>query len=164
MLKKLAVAAAVMVIAGMAFTAAGATSVSAAEPTPSPSRPSTILHGEGVLDAHGTGIAAVKGSLDYTVRADEGILLVRDIGGDAQVNVVGLGGTGQWRGFTAYFGIHGAAHITGSEIAVIVVGHDMNLHVAGEGWAFLKGVGTFTANGHGPFRWTTDGAFGSVTP
>jgi hypothetical protein len=102
--------------------------------------------------------------MDYRVRADEGILLIKDLNGDAQVDVNGLGGTGEWRGFKAYFGIRGNAHIVGTDVAVIVVGHDIDLHVEGKGWAFLKGEGTFTANGRGPFRWSAEGVFGSVTP
>jgi hypothetical protein len=163
MLKKLGIAAAVLAMAGMAF-AALAPAASAAEPTPGARRPDVLLHGAGVLDAQGTGVAAVKGLMEYHATADEGILLVKDINGDAQVDVDGFGGTGEWRGFKAYFGIRGNVHIVGTDVAVIVVGHDIDLHVTGKGWAFLKGEGTFTANGRGPFRWTVDGAFGSVTP
>jgi hypothetical protein len=109
-------------------------------------------------------VAAVKGLMDYTATANDGILLVKDLHGDAQIDVTGTGGTGQWRGFTAYFGVNGTAHITGTDVAVIVVGQDINVHVTGRGWAFLKGTGSFTANGQGPFPWTADGVFGSVTP
>lgn len=163
MLKRMAIAAAILAVAGMAFSAM-APAASAAEPTPGARIPAVLLHGAGVLDAHGTGVAAVKGLMDYRATADEGILLVKDIHGDARVDVDGFGGTGEWRGFKAYFGIHGNVHIVGSDVAVILVGHDIELHVAGKGWAFLKGEGRFTANGHGPFPWTADGVFGSVTP
>lgn len=163
MFKKLGITAAILAVASMAF-AALAPAASAADPVPATPRPDVLLHGAGVLDAHGTGVAAVKGKLDEHVRADEGILLVKDLNGDARIDVDGFGGTGEWRGFKAYFGFHGSAHIVGSDVAVIVVGRDIDLHVTGRGWAFLKGQGTFTANGHGPFRWTEDGVFGSVTP
>ena len=163
MLKRMAIAAAVLAVAGMAFSAM-APGASAAEPTPAARRPDVLLRGTGVLDAHGTGAAAVKGLMDYRATADEGILLVKDISGDARVDVDGFGGTGEWHGFKAYFGIRGNVHIVGTDVAVIVVGHDIDLHVAGKGWAFLKGEGVFTANGRGPFRWTQDGVFGSVTP
>ena len=162
MLKRMAMAAAIVAAAGMAFSAM-APSASAAEPTPAARTPDVLLHGAGVLDAHGTGVAAVKGLMDYHAKADEGILLVRDISGDARVDVDGFGGSGEWRGFKVYFGIRGNVHVVGTDVAVIVVGHDIDLHVAGKGWAFLKGEGTFTANGRGPFPWTQDGVFGSVT-
>jgi hypothetical protein len=163
MFKKIGMAAAVLAIAGIAFSAF-APAASAADPTPTPRFPSVLLRGAGVLDAQGTGVAAVKGMMDYHVTGEDGILLVKDIKGDAKIDVDGVGGTGQWHGFTAYFGIRGNAHIVGSDVAVIVVAHNIDLHVAGRGWAFLKGEGTFTANGHGPFEWTPDGAFASVTP
>jgi hypothetical protein len=163
MFKKIGIAAAVLAIAGLAFSAM-APAASAAEPTPTPRIPAVVLRGSGVLDARGTGVAAVKGLMDYRATADGAILLVKDIKGDAQVDVDGFGGTGEWRGFKAYFGIRGNVHIVGTDVAVIVVGDDINLHVAGRGWAFLKGEGTFTANGRGPFPWTPEGAFASVTP
>ncbi len=167
MFKKIGLALAVIALAGMAFSAAAP--ASAAEPTPEATQrphriPAVLLRGAGVLDAQGDGVAAVKGLMDYTATASEGILLVKDLAGDAQVDVSGDGGTGEWRGFTAYFGVNGSAHITGTDVAVILVGNDIDLHVTGKGWAFLKGEGSFTANGHGPFRWTHDGVFGSVTP
>ena len=163
MVKKLGIAAAVLAIASMAFSAL-APAVSASEPTPPARVPDVLLRGTGVLDAQGTGVAAVKGRMDYRATADEGILLVKDINGDAMVDIDGFGGTGEWRGFKAYFGIRGNVHIVGSDVAVILVGHDIDLHVEGRGWAFLKGEGRFTVNGRGPFPWTADGAFASVTP
>lgn len=163
MFKKLGTAAAILAVAGMAF-AAMAPAASAAGPAPATPVPNVVVRGSGVLDAHGTGLAAVKGKLDYHARADEGIVLVKDLNGDARVDIDGFGGTGEWHGFKAYFGIRGNVHVVGTDVAVIVVGHDIDLHATGRGWALLKGRGTFTANGHGPFPWTEDGAFGSVTP
>ena len=167
MFRKIGLILTVVVMASMAF-AAVAPAASAAEPTPEatprPHRIPALLRGAGVLDAQGDGVAAVKGLMDYTATASDGILLVKDLNGDAQIEVSGDGGTGQWRGFTAYFGVNGSAHITGTDVAVILVGNNIDLHVAGRGWAFLKGTGSFTANGHGPFPWTADGVFGSVTP
>ena len=163
MFKKIGIAAAVLAVAGMAFSAL-APSASAAEPTPPARIPNIILHGAGVLDAHGTGVAAVKGLMDLHATGDGDILLVKDIKGDAVVTVDGQESMGEWRGFKAYFGIRGNVHVVGTDVAVILVGNNIDLRVAGRGWAFLKGEGTFTANGHGPFEWTPDGAFASVTP
>jgi len=164
MLKKLSIAAAVLGIAAVAF-AALTPAASAAGPTPTPAPAArTIIGGTGVLDAQGSGIAAVRGAMDLSVSASHGILLVRDLDHDAVVHVDGNGQTVQWRGFTVYFGFDGHATVVARSAAVIVLGQDIDLHVEGRGWAFLKGEGTFTANGHGPFPWTPDGAFGSVTP
>jgi hypothetical protein len=90
------------------------------------------------------------------------VLLVKDIAGDAVVHVQGHGGTGQWNGFTAYYGVDGEAHVRGSHVAVVIVADDVQLHALGAGWAFLKGHGTFEVNNRGPFRWTADGAFASM--
>ena len=148
----------------MMFSAFSPSATYAADPAPTPAVPDVILHGAGVLDAQGDGIAAVKGAMDLHVSASQGILLVRDPNHDAFVHVDGNGQTAQWAGFTVYFGFDGNARVIARDAAVIVIGKDINLHVEGRGWAFLKGQGTFTANGHGPFPWTDDGAFGSVTP
>ena len=162
MFKKLAIITTIAGVAALAFSAFAPAVTYAADPTPTV--PSVVLHGAGVLDAQGNGIAAVKGAMDLKVSASEGILLVRDLDHDAFVHVDGNGQTAHWHGFTVYFGFNGNAHIVARDAAVIVIGKDIDLHVAGKGWAFLKGRGTFTANGHGPFPWTEDGAFSSVTP
>jgi len=43
-----------------------------------------------------------------------------------------------------------------------MVGEDIELHVVGIGWAYLKGEGTFEVNNRGPFRWTPEGTFAGV--
>ncbi|MBI2724503.1 MAG: hypothetical protein HYX50_05520 [Chloroflexi bacterium] len=156
----LALAAGVIVMAWAAWAPAA----SAAGPTPTPTAGRVLVRGTGVLDAQGDGLAAVRGKMALRVSASEGVLLVRDMDNDAVVNVKGDGRTVQWNGFTVYFGFQGEATVVARDAAVIVVGKDINLHVEGRGWAFLKGRGTFTANGQGPFPWTEAGTFGSVTP
>ena len=84
--------------------------------------------------------------------------------GDADVDVRGTGDSADFHGFTAYFGINGRAHITGSDVAVIVVGKDIDLHVVGKGWAYLKGRGTFEVNNRGPFPWNDAGRFALMEP
>ena len=157
MMKKLAVLAAIISLAGLAFAGAASTADAATPP-----RPSVVLAGRGVLDAHGTGVAAVKGLIDYHASAAEGILLVKDINGDAHVDVDGVGDTGEWRGFKVYFGFHGNANIQGTDVAVIVVGRDVDLHVFGRGWAYLKGDGQYSVNGGDRHPWTDEGAFAGI--
>lgn len=156
-------------LAAMALMAVAPAGVSAADPDPTATatpaaRPGRVIGGAGVLDAQGNGVAAVRGAMDLEVSASEGILMVRDFNNNAVVHVDGNGKTAQWLGFTVYFGFDGHATVKAPNAGVIVVGKDIDLHVKGIGWAFLKGEGTFTANGHGPFPWTADGTFGSVTP
>jgi hypothetical protein len=159
MLQKITMLTGVLAIAAMALMAF-APSVHAEDPAPE--RDNTFLRGRGVLDAQGDGLVAVKGKMDLYVRAERGVLLVRDIAGNAAVRVDGDGRTASWNGFTVYFGFNGDAHVTGTDVAVIVVGQDIDLHVVGAGWAYLKGEGTFEVNNRGPFRWTPEGAFASV--
>lgn len=159
MFNKLSILAGVLGVAALAFAAA-APSASAQEQA----RDGTILQGQGVLDARGDGLVAVKGRIDYTAHADRGILLIKDIAGDAEIDVQGEGDcSGRFHGFIACFGT-GEAHVTGSDVAVILVGSNLGVHVEGRGWVYLKGRGQYTVNGHGPFPWNPDGGFAGVAP
>jgi hypothetical protein len=147
-----------LIFAAAAFGAAAlAPAASAQEARPA----DVFLRGRGVLHAEGDGLAAVKGRLDLEVSADRGILLVKDLAGDARIRVEGEGGETIFHGFKVYFGT-GNARIVGSDVGVIIVGDDIELDVIGVGWAYLKGDGTFTVNGRGPFRWTPDGTFAGI--
>ncbi|MEX2247654.1 MAG: hypothetical protein WEC75_13335 [Dehalococcoidia bacterium] len=157
MFRKIAIIGVVLAVAATAFGALAP--AASAQETEEERRGRVLLHGRGVLDAQGDGVAAVKGRMDYDVSADAGALLVQDHNGNADIEVTGYEGTVEWRGFTIYYGFEGEAHIIGGDVSVVVVGRNIDLHVAGKGWAFLKGQGTFEVNGRGPFRWTEAGAF-----
>jgi hypothetical protein len=158
-LKKLSIFALMATVAALALTAVAPTA-SAQEDN----RDGTFLAGRGVLNARGDGLIAVKGRLDYEAHADKGVLLVKDIAGDAKIDVQGEGTcTARWNDFMVCFGT-GSAHITGSDVGVILVGNDLGVHVMGKGWAYLKGRGQYFVNGHGPFPWNPDGGFASVDP
>ena len=156
MLKRISILAALAFVATLALGALGAARASAEEPSPA-----VFLRGAGVLDARGDGLVAVKGAMDYEVSAEGGVLLVHDSTGNALVRVEGEGRVFEWNGFRVYAGF-GSAHIVGRDVAVIVAGNDINLHVRGRGWAYLKGDGTYTVNGGEPHPWTQDGAFAGL--
>lgn len=120
-----------------------------------------LIGGQGTLAGHGNGVAAIKGRVELAANANRGVLLVKDLAGDADVDVRGVGGTTEWMGFDVYYGA-GAAHITGSHVAVVIVGRDIDLRAHGKGWVYLKGRGSFWVNGEGPFSWNTDGGFANV--
>ena len=144
-------------IMGAAMVAFAAFAPAASAATPPPAVPNAFVAGRGVLTAHGTGVAAVRGAMDLHASAAEAILLVKDPTGNAQVDVDGYGGKGEWLGMTVYFGFHGTAHIVGRDVGVLIVGRDIDLKVVGRGWAYLRGHGTFSVNGGPPQPWTDDG-------
>ena len=158
MFKHLTIIGGVLAAVIIAFaTMAPATNVAAED-----ERDGTFLRGEGVLEARGDGLIAVKGRMDYKAHADRGVLLVKDIAGDAEIDVQGEGDcTAEWNGFMLCFGT-GEAQITGSNVAVILVGNNIGVNVEGKGWAYLKGRGQYKVNGHGPFPWNPDGGFAGV--
>lgn len=122
----------------------------------------TTLAGAGVLDAEGDGLIAVRGRMNLEVSADQGILLVKDVDGDALVRVDGNGRTAQWHGFTVYFGFNGTATVKARDAGVVVIGTNIDLHAEGRGWAFLKGEGTYMVNNMGPFPWSPEGGFAGI--
>ena len=162
MLKRISMLAGLLGIAALAFAAvAPALPASAQEET---ERDGTFLAGRGHLQARGDGVVAVKGRLEYTAHADRGILLVKDVAGDAQIDVNGEGSCdGAFHGFIVCFGT-GTAHITGSDVAVILVGNNLGVDVVGKGWAYLQGRGVYFVNGRGPFPWNPDGGFAGLGP
>ena len=48
------------------------------------------------------------------------------------------------------------------DVAVIVVGTDIDLRAKGKGWAYLQGRGYYFVNGFGPFPWNERGGFAAV--
>lgn len=157
MFKKITVAIALLGLAAIAFSAF-APGASAA-----PLPPNLFLRGAGTLSAQGTGVAAVRGLVDYRATGAAGdILLVRDVAGDARIDVQGYNGTGEWRGFTVYFEFTGAITANGTDLAVIVVGQNIDLDATGRGWAYLRGNGQFQVNGGPSHPWDAAGGFASI--
>jgi hypothetical protein len=155
MLRKMGLVGAVVVGAAIVFGAL-APAASAQD-----TRGEIDLRGRGVLGAHGSGVVALKGAGEVYLNANRGILLVKDLGGDAVVEVEGGGGTGEWNGFDVYFG-SGKAHIAGRDVAVIVIGTDIDLRAKGKGWAYLQGRGYYFVNRFGPFPWHERGGFAAI--
>jgi hypothetical protein len=148
---------------GTAILAVAAVALGAFAPTASAEEGhgDVTLYGRGILHAEGSGLAAFKGRMDLEIDANRGILLVKDIGGNAVVHVEGNGETASWNGFTVYFGT-GQATVVGRHVAVIVVGEGLEIDAVGKGWAYLKGRGSFTVNHRGPFPWNEAGNFAPV--
>ncbi len=103
--------------------------------------------GAGRLHAEGDGIAALggRGIVDVT---GNGILWVRDMRGDARIDVSGYGQMEEFEdGWIQYSGFRGHARVSGSRIVVVVAGVDVDVHAAGIGRAMLWGHGTCVMSG-----------------
>src|SRR5205823_12898694 len=114
----------------------------------------------GTLTANGTGVVGARGLLDEHVTAASGIMLVKDIVGGATIDVTSTGHA-PYGEATAYFGVT-SAHVSGTQVAVAIVGENISVNVTGRGWAYLKGTGTFSVNGGELQPWREEGGFAGV--
>lgn len=117
--------------------------------------------GTGTLTAKGDGLAALRGSMTVTLRGS-GMLLIRDQGGDATIQVNGRGYKKELPGGTiVYIGFNGKAEITGSAVTVALRGRGIKLEATGTGRYLLRGHGTYhTEKGDG--EWSEAGATGTL--
>lgn len=104
-----------------------------------------VLNGTGTLEASGAGTAVVKGSLNLSLTADYGTLMVCDRAGDMEITVTGNGVKDQAGKYTIYHGFDGTVDLTGSDVAVIMIGSGVDLTVTGTGRAILVGEGSYSA-------------------
>ncbi len=99
--------------------------------------------GTGTLTAEGDGLAAMKGNGSITI-SGSGVLSVRDIGGDANINVSGKGIKREPNDRTViYIGFDGQAQISGSNIVVSLKGKNIQLEAVGSGKFVLRGQGKY---------------------
>jgi hypothetical protein len=139
----LAIATALIVVVGIAF---GNPAVASVATTASASS----------IDVRGTGTVELRGAIDADIAARYPVMLFKDIAGDATAKVAGSSGEGSFLGFTAYFSAQ-SAHVSGSDIEMIVVGAQIHVSATGNGWAYLKGTGTYATNGMANATWNADG-------
>lgn len=105
--------------------------------------------GTGTLTASGDGLAGIRGSATVTITGN-GILWIRDLGGDASIQVSGYGTKTELpNGWIRYFGFQGNAIVTGSSITVALSGYDIHLQATGTGKYVLRGNGSYTAERNG---------------
>lgn len=111
--------------------------------------------GVGTLTAKGDGIALLGGRGTVEVSGN-GILWIKDVAGDAVIEVSGHGEKEEFLdGWIQYAGFHGNASVEGSRIRVIVAGVDIDLVAEGRGRAILWGHGTYEINGESG-QWQTE--------
>ena len=82
---------------------------------------------------------------------------VKDVGGDAEIDVKGYGRKKELPdGTVVYAGFGGRAKISGSNVIVKVEGVRIHLVAHGKGVVVLKGKGVYRTKGTRG-KWTTDG-------
>lgn len=112
--------------------------------------------GTGTLTAKGNGFAALRGNLTVTL-SGSGLLLIRDEGGDATINVTGRGYRRELPGGAiAYVGFDGKAEIKASAISVSLRGRNIRLKATGTGRFVLRGHGSYHTE-HENGAWTDAG-------
>lgn len=106
-----------------------------------------LVRGAGVLIAQGDGIA-ILGGRGVVDLSGNGLLWVRDLTGNATIQVTGYGERKEFNdGWVQYSGFDGTAHIEGARIIVVIAGVDVDLEAQGYGRAILWGHGTCELNG-----------------
>ena len=109
--------------------------------------------GKGTLTAEGDGIAILGGRGIVDVEGN-GILWIKDLRGDAVIEVTGYGEKKEFPdGWIQYAGFNGQAHVEGARIIVGIAGADIELSAEGRGRAILWGHGTYERSG-----WVNDQA------
>ena len=106
--------------------------------------------GSGVVNAEGDGTAVLSGDLDIELSATNATLVIKDLAGDAVIEVDGEydlfnGGESQGRGIPAqvYHNFTGNASISGSRLTVMVHGFAISLDGEGMGSVMLSGEGSY---------------------
>ncbi len=99
--------------------------------------------GTGTLTAQGDGLAAMRGNGSIAI-SGSGVLTIRDLAGDAQIEVTGEGHKREPNERTVvYAGFDGKAQISGSNIVVTLKGKNIKLEATGTGKFLLRGHGKY---------------------
>jgi PKD repeat protein/uncharacterized protein YoxC len=109
-----------------------------------------VLTGNGTLHAEGSGTAVLSGNLTINITADDAKLVIKDLAGDADIdvsnyeisNIESGNSTDNNRAFV-YINVTGDVNINGSRLTVMVSGEDIELYADGTGTAVLSGDGTY---------------------
>lgn len=112
--------------------------------------------------ADGTGMLELRGRIDAQLTARYPVLLVHDNAGDATVTGTGAPAV-NFLGFRAYFSM-GNAHVRGSDVTIVLVGEQLHAGASGQGWLFVKGSGSYTANSLTAHAWLPAGSVAAIAP
>ncbi|MEL4305391.1 hypothetical protein [Methanococcoides sp. LMO-2] len=107
------------------------------------------MEGEGPLNAEGDGTIVLSGQLNVTINATDAMLVIKDLEGDAYINVTGeydlVNEERADEGDHAlvYHDFTGDAIINGTRLTIMVRGEDMTVFAEGSGSASLSGEGKY---------------------
>lgn len=106
------------------------------------------MTGEGALNAEGNGTIVLSGQFNVTISATDAMLVIKDLAGDADINVDGASYdivNEEIDGCCAYIydNFTGEALINGTRLTVMVSGEDLTVFAEGTGSASLSGEGTY---------------------
>jgi hypothetical protein len=107
------------------------------------------IEGEGALNAEGDGTIVLSGQLNVTINATDAMLVIKDLAGDAEIDVTGeydLVSEEQTEdgGYAlVYDDFTGDAFINGTRLTVMVSGEDLTVFAEGSGSASLSGEGSY---------------------
>lgn len=111
--------------------------------------------GSGTVTAQGDGSAGLRGE-GWVRISGSGVLVIRDRGGDALIEVSGSGTKATRGATTIYRGFNGEAYVSGSSISIALRGTGISLEAAGTGKVGLRGTGTYSFGGESGV-WTAGG-------
>ncbi|WP_135607210.1 hypothetical protein [Methanococcoides methylutens] len=107
------------------------------------------MEGEGPLNAEGDGTIVLSGQLNVTINATEARLVIKDLAGDAEINITGEyelvnedRKTDECCSFV-YDDFTGDAFINGTRLTIMVRGEDIKIFAEGTGSASLSGEGSY---------------------
>ncbi|MDO9516928.1 MAG: hypothetical protein Q7J10_02655 [Methanosarcinaceae archaeon] len=113
---------------------------------------SVSLDGAGTLTTEGNGTAVFSGNLNITINATNAKLVVKDLAGDAEINITGdytlvnddedEENDDNNRAFV-YHNFTGTVNITGSRLTVMVNGENLSITAEGDGSSILSGRGSY---------------------
>ncbi|AKB85645.1 hypothetical protein [Methanococcoides methylutens] len=107
------------------------------------------MEGEGPLNAEGDGTIVLSGQLNVTINATDAMLVIKDLNGDAYINVTGEYDlvneerAGEGDHALVYHDFTGDAIINGTRLTIMVRGEDMTIFAEGSGSASLSGEGNY---------------------
>jgi hypothetical protein len=115
--------------------------------------------GSGGVTAEGSGTAVFSGDLGITLSASASTLVIKDISGDAVIEVEGEHDPAGRSGFedvsspaVVYTNFTGDAFISGSRLTVMVRGIDISVEAEGNGSAMFSGEGSYVLRDDEGFR------------